>query len=175
MQCYPFHAHNFRIPWSHSSKLPDCSILLFLISRSILKMIIDYGCLLLGPIHYRATPHTTIYKCYNCQQLRNLTKNCPNNARCVNCGLENTDIDCSKTQSCINYITSNQLHETVFHITHKSSYSKCPFFRQTNFKESSCLNTQFQLSIHKNLNQHPGSDFRRRLWYHPHWPCLVYV
>lgn len=148
---------DFLILRCHSPKLPDCNNWLILIIRSALKMLIEFGCILLGSTQYKIRYCLTIYRCYNWQQLDNLEKTCLINVCCVNCGLEHTEKNCSKNPHCI---TSNKFHRAVFDSAHKSLDSKSSFFRQDYNKEKSHLYIEFQDSNNQTFNQHLGYGFR---------------
>lgn len=77
------------------------------------------GGLFLGPTQYRIWPHTRIYRCYNCKQLGNLAKTCPNNARYGNCGLEWTDertVQNLLRASTLLALTSSKIQSLTVHI-----------------------------------------------------------
>lgn len=82
--------------------------------------------LFLGPTQYRVRPHTRIYRCYNCKQLGNLAKTCPNNARYVNCGLEWTDertVQNLLRASTLLPVTSSKIQSLTVHINSGIHYS----------------------------------------------------
>lgn len=87
------------------------------------------------PFYYGLTPircskYVKIMRCFNCQRLDHIARNCWLGKFCARCGDNHEESHCMrKNPTCINCADSNDYEKTEYNPRHEASDPNCPYYK----------------------------------------------